>query len=164
MAQPPLRIGHGYDIHRLVSGRKLMLGGIPIPHSKGLEGHSDADCLIHALADAILGALALPDIGHYFPNQDPTFKNMESRWILVKAVEEAQRLGFLINNVDISLIAEEPKIGPYLPQMRTQLAQLLKISENAVGLKATTNEGMDAIGNGEAIAAHAVVLLIGLPS
>ncbi len=156
----PMRIGHGYDIHQVIAGRKLVLGGVHIPYERGLEGHSDADCLTHALADAILGALALPDIGHYFPNNDPQWRGVNSQIILAKAVSEAKRLGYCIGNVDISLIAEAPKIGPHVAAMKTMLATTLETPESAIGLKATTNEGQDAIGQGLAIAAHAVVLLI----
>ena len=156
----PMRIGHGYDIHRLITKRKLILGGIHIPSEKGLEGHSDADCLTHALADAILGALGLPDIGHYFPNNDPQWHGINSQIILAKAVSEGKRLGYRIGNVDISLIAEAPKIGPYIAAMKTMLAATLETPENTIGLKATTNERQDSIGQGLAISAHAVVLLI----
>jgi 2-C-methyl-D-erythritol 2,4-cyclodiphosphate synthase len=155
----PFRIGHGYDIHRLVLGRKLILGGVHIPCERGLDGHSDADCLTHALADAILGALALPDIGHYFPNNDPQCRGMDSQAILAKAIKEAEHMGYRIGNVDISIIAEVPKLGPYLGTMREILADTLGISGGSIGLKATTNEGQDSIGQGLSIATHAVVLL-----
>lgn len=153
------RMGHGYDIHQLISGRPLILGGVHIPYEKGLDGHSDADCLLHALSDAILGAMGLPDIGHYFPNNEMQYKGIHSMEILKKALSEANKEGFEVNNVDLSLLAEAPKIGPFIPQMRTLIAQALKIDPRAVGIKATTNEGQDSIGQGNSIAAHAVVLM-----
>jgi 2-C-methyl-D-erythritol 2,4-cyclodiphosphate synthase len=153
------RIGHGYDIHRLVPGRPLVLGGVTIPHPLGLEGHSDADCLLHALADAILGAMGLPDIGHYFPNTDPAFKNIDSAQIVSKAVAEAKLKGYVVENADTTLLAEAPKIGPHIPSMRQKIAGCLQVSEDAVGIKATTHEGQDSIGQKQSIAAHAVVLL-----
>ncbi|HQU08910.1 MAG: 2-C-methyl-D-erythritol 2,4-cyclodiphosphate synthase [Verrucomicrobia bacterium 21-51-4] len=159
MANPSLRIGHGYDIHPLIEGRPLVLGGITIASAKGLEGHSDADALTHALADAIFGAVALPDIGVYFPNTDPACKGMNSQLILKKAIEEARKLGYELLNADITVIAEAPKLKPHWAAMRTQLAETLGVAPSVIGLKATTNEGMDATGRGEAIAAYAVVLL-----
>jgi 2-C-methyl-D-erythritol 2,4-cyclodiphosphate synthase len=154
-----LRIGHGYDIHRLVEGRRLVLGGVVIPCNKGLDGHSDADCLTHALADAILGALALPDIGHYFPNTDETIAGIDSQKILAKAMKEATARGYVVLNADLSIIAQEPKILPYREAMREVLAKTLGVLSECVGIKATTNEGMDDLGKGLGIAAHAVVLL-----
>ena len=159
MNQPPFRIGHGFDLHRLVKGRKLILGGIEIPHNLGLLGHSDADCLIHALADAILGALAQPDIGHLFPDNDPSNKDLESSIILTKAVETAKELGFSLANVDITLIAQRPKIGPHIAAIRSKLAPLLNLTENQIGIKATTHEEIGSLGREEGIAAHAVCLL-----
>jgi 2-C-methyl-D-erythritol 2,4-cyclodiphosphate synthase len=156
----PFRIGLGYDIHRLVAGRKLILGGIEIPSEVGLDGHSDADALTHALADAVLGALALPDIGHFFPNTDPRYRGMDSQGILGRAVAEAKTRGYKIGNVDIAVIAERPRLAAHVPKMKERLAATLGVTVEDVGLKATTNEGCDAIGAGEAIAAHAVVLLV----
>lgn len=153
------RIGTGYDIHRLVEGRKVILGGVEIPHSKGLEGHSDADCLTHALADAILGAMGLKDIGHYFPPGDPSCKDMDSQLILAKAVDEAKKRGYAVSNVDIMIIAEEPKVGPYLGQMKAILAKTMNVDVSQIGLKATTNERIGDIGRGLGIAAHAVCLM-----
>jgi 2-C-methyl-D-erythritol 2,4-cyclodiphosphate synthase len=155
----PLRVGLGYDIHRLVPGRKLILGGIPIPGDLGLDGHSDADVLTHALADAILGALALPDIGHFFPNSDPRCSGMDSQEILRRALTEATNRGYKIGNADIALLAERPKLAPHIPAMKTLLAQTLQVTPEDIGIKATTNEGCDAVGAGQAIAAHAIVLL-----
>lgn len=153
------RVGIGYDIHRLVSGRPLVLGGVEIPFAKGLEGHSDGDALLHAITDAVLGAAALPDIGHYFPPSDPRFKGISSRVMLEKAVSEAARAGYAVGNVDGVVIAEAPKIGPHRETIRQLIAACLQISIDRVQVKGKTNEGLDAIGRGEAIAAHAVVLL-----
>ncbi|MEM9227068.1 MAG: 2-C-methyl-D-erythritol 2,4-cyclodiphosphate synthase [Verrucomicrobiota bacterium] len=155
----PFRIGLGYDIHRFVEGRKLILGGVEVPHSRGLDGHSDADCLTHALADAVLGALGLPDIGHFFPNTDPRCKDMDSQDILRKAVEEAHQQGYVVANCDIALIAEEPKIAPHLDAMKLALSQSLQVAVTEIGLKATTNEKIGDLGRAAGIAAHAVVLL-----
>jgi 2-C-methyl-D-erythritol 2,4-cyclodiphosphate synthase len=158
---PPWRIGHGYDIHRLVEGRDLVLGGIKFDTSYGLEGHSDADCLTHAICDAILGAAGLPDIGHHFPNTDPAFRGINSQELLSRCVALARERGWTVVNVDASLIAERPKIGPRLEAMRARLAETLGLPSSAVGIKATTNEGVGEIGRGAAIAAHAVCLLAG---
>jgi len=156
----PFRIGLGYDIHRFRLARRLVLGGVEIPHEKGLDGHSDADCLTHALADAVLGALGLPDIGHFFPNDDPACKDMDSQDILRRAVDEAHQRGYAVGNVDIALIAEEPKIAPHLDKMKATLAASLRIAPAEVGLKATTNEKIGDLGRCAGIAAHAVCLLV----
>lgn len=156
----PFRVGLGYDIHRFAPLRRLVLGGVEIPHDKGLDGHSDADCLTHALADAVLGALGLPDIGHFFPNDDPSCKNMDSQDILRRAVAEADSRGYYVGNVDIALIAEEPKIAPHLDEMKAVLAKSLGVSPTEVGLKATTNEKIGDLGRCAGIAAHATCLLI----
>lgn len=153
------RIGFGYDIHQLVENRPLVLGGIHISYRKGLEGHSDADCLIHAIVDSILGAAGLRDIGYYFPDTDPANRNKASRLFLEGAVREVSQRGFKIINVDTTIIAEAPKLSPYMDQMRKLLSQILKIEPECVGIKATTNEKMDATGEGRAIAAYAVCLL-----
>ncbi len=155
-----MRIGHGYDIHRTQTGRKMILGGVEIQCGFGLEGHSDADCLSHAIADAILGSMGLPDIGHYFPNDDTDIEGIDSQKIIVQAVKEAAKLGYRVNNVDASLIAERPKIGPYLGAMKKRLSDSLGIDHSCIGIKATTNEETDDIGKGLAIAAHAVVLMV----
>lgn len=155
-----MRIGHGYDIHRTQTGRKMILGGVEIQCGFGLEGHSDADCLSHAIADAILGSMGLPDIGHYFPNDDTDIEGIDSQKIIIQAVKEAAKLGYRVNNVDASLIAERPKIGPYLGAMKKRLSDSLGIDHSCIGIKATTNEEADDIGKGLAIAAHAVVLMI----
>ena len=156
----PFRIGQGYDVHRFAEGRKLILGGVEIPHALGLEGHSDADCLTHALADAILGALALPDIGVHFPPSDPALEGIDSMKILLKAKEQCKAKGYLIGNVDATIIAEKPTISPYVNAMKERLAQILDVETNQIGIKATTNEGIGGIGRGEGIGAHAVCLLV----
>jgi 2-C-methyl-D-erythritol 2,4-cyclodiphosphate synthase len=156
----PFRVGLGYDIHPFAEGRRLVLGGVEIPSARGLAGHSDADVLTHALADAVLGAAGLPDIGHYFPNTDPAHAGIDSREILRCSVAEAGRLGWEVGNVDVALIAEAPKIAPYLAEMRSRLAESLGVSPGEVGIKATTHEKLGALGRGEGIAAHAVCLLV----
>lgn len=158
--EPTYRIGHGYDLHRLVKGRTLVLGGVVIPYPKGLEGHSDADCLTHAIADAILGGVCLPDIGHFFPDTDPAFKDIDSLEILKRANAEAAQRGFSIVNIDSTVVAQEPKLSPSIGKMRRALAGTLRIPLFHIGIKATTNEGVGVIGRGEAIAAYAVALLI----
>ena len=155
-----LRIGHGYDIHRIVSGRPMILGGVHFPECPvGLDGHSDADCLTHAICDALLGAAALPDIGHFFPNTDPTYKNIDSQVLLQRVTTELRTRGWQIVNLDASLIAELPKIYPRLTEMKAALARSTGLDVSQIGLKATTNEGVDQIGQGLAIAAHAVALI-----
>ncbi len=156
---PKIRTGHGFDLHRLVKGRKLILGGIEIPHHLGLLGHSDADCLIHALADAMLGALGLPDIGHHFPDNDPSNKDLDSSDILLHANQLLKEKGYMVGNIDLTLIAQKPKLADYLPSIRSNLSKLLKIQEDCIGLKATTHEGIGSLGREEGIAAHAVCLL-----
>lgn len=153
------RIGHGYDIHRLVTGRRLVLGGVTFDTEYGLEGHSDADCLTHAICDAILGAAGLPDIGHFFPNTDPAFKDIDSQQLLQRVCAEVVKLGYDIVNIDVSVIAEKPKIAPRLSEMKTVLARSAGVTADEIGIKATTNEGVGDLGRGVAIAAHAVVLL-----
>ena len=153
------RIGHGYDIHRIVPGRPLVLGGVRFDTDYGLEGHSDADCLTHAICDAILGAAGLPDIGHFFPNTDPALKDINSQKLLQRVIAEITRLGFDLVNVDATVVAEKPKIFPRLNDMKRALADSTGLLISDIGLKATTNEGIDEIGRGLAIAAHAVVLL-----
>jgi 2-C-methyl-D-erythritol 2,4-cyclodiphosphate synthase len=153
------RIGHGYDIHRIVTGRPLILGGVRFDTDFGLDGHSDADCLTHAICDAILGAAALPDIGHFFPNTDPAFKNIDSQLLLQRVRAEIMKLGFDLVNIDATLIAEKPKIAPHLAAMKATLAKSAGLLPDEVGLKATTNEGVGDLGRGVAIAAHAVALL-----
>ena len=156
----PIRIGHGYDLHRLVSERKLILGGVEIPFHLGLLGHSDADCLTHSLADAILGALSLPDIGHYFPDNDPANKDLDSQIILSKALSETDRLGYQVGNIDLTIIAEKPKILHYIEKIKTSLSNTMNIPKERIGIKATTNEQIGAIGRMEGIATFAVCSLI----
>ena len=153
------RIGLGYDIHRLIKGRPLILGGVHIPYNRGLEGHSDADCLTHAISDAILGAAGLRDIGHYFPNTDPQYKDINSQKILYEAYQKAKMAGFSLINIDATLIAEAPKIEPYIEAIKATLSQTLVLPPRFIGIKATTNEKMGALGRGIGIATQAVCLL-----
>ena len=153
------RIGHGYDIHRIVTGRPLVLGGVKFDTDFGLDGHSDADCLTHAICDALLGAAGLPDIGIFFPNTDPAYKNIDSQILLRRVVAELHSRGYAPSNIDATLIAEKPKIYPRLGEIKAILANSTALSPDAIGLKATTNEGVDELGRGLAIAAHAVVLI-----
>lgn len=155
------RIGFGYDIHPLVEGRRLMLGGIEVPSPRGLDGHSDADVLLHALCDALLGAAGMPDIGNLFPNTDPAYQGIASIKLLHDVRARLAQAGYLVGNVDLTLIAEAPKIAPYVPQMRRQIADALRIEPARVGIKATTNEGLGSLGRGEGIAAYAVAAIIG---
>ncbi len=150
------KCGIGYDAHRLVEGRKLILGGVEIPHSLGLDGHSDADVLCHAIADALLGAIGENDIGHHFPNTDESIRGISSLAILARVQEVLARKQARIANVDATLIAEAPKIGPHIPKMREEIARALKIEAGRVGIKATTNEGLGTIGRGEGMAAMAI--------
>jgi 2-C-methyl-D-erythritol 2,4-cyclodiphosphate synthase len=154
-----IRIGNGYDIHKLVTGRPLILGGVTIEHELGLLGHSDADVLTHAIMDAILGALSLGDIGHYFPPTDPQWKGANSLKLLEQVHELIKSKGWHIGNIDSVIVAERPKLKPYIQTMCDRLAQTLGIPVDQVGVKATTNEKLDAVGNEEGIAAYAVVLL-----
>jgi 2-C-methyl-D-erythritol 2,4-cyclodiphosphate synthase len=153
------RSGIGYDAHRLVEGRKLILGGIEIAHSRGLEGHSDADVLSHAIADALLGAIGAGDIGQHFPNTDESIRGISSIEILKHASALLAEKKARITNVDATLIAEAPKIAPHIPAMRKTIAAAIGVSESTVSIKATTNEGMDAIGRGEGMAAMAVATI-----
>jgi 2-C-methyl-D-erythritol 2,4-cyclodiphosphate synthase len=154
-----LRIGHGYDIHRTVAGRPLVLGGVTFDADFGLDGHSDADALTHAICDALLGAAGLPDIGHFFPNTDPAYKNANSQVLLQTVATALRARGWILVNIDATLIAEKPKIAPRLAEMKAILGRSAGLTSDAIGLKATTNEGSDDIGRGLAIAAHAVVLI-----
>ncbi len=154
-----MRIGHGYDAHRLVTGRPLVLGGVTIPHSHGLEAHSDGDVLIHALCDALLGAAGLGDIGKHFPDTDAAFKNIDSRVLLRRVVEALAGKHFAISNVDVTVVAQKPKLAPHIAAMRANLAADLNIAAERVNVKATTTEGMGFEGRLEGISAHAVALL-----
>ena len=151
-----VHVGIGYDVHQLVAKRKLVLGGVEIPHTKGLDGHSDADALMHAICDAILGALGEEDIGHFFPNTDPRWKNVASSVFLVEAARQVARRKGKIVNVDATVIAQEPKIYPHIAKMKKRIATALNVSEKQIGVKATTNEKMGFIGRKEGIAAMAV--------
>jgi 2-C-methyl-D-erythritol 2,4-cyclodiphosphate synthase len=155
----PFRIGHGYDIHRLVPGRALVLGGVRIAFKLGLEGHSDADCATHAVCDALLGAAGLPDIGHFFPNSDPAWKGVDSQVLLARVVAELAKLGYAPVNLDVTILAERPRLQPHIEGMKAALAGSSGLQPDAVGIKATTNEGVGELGRGIAIAAHAVALV-----
>jgi 2-C-methyl-D-erythritol 2,4-cyclodiphosphate synthase len=154
-----IRIGNGYDIHRLVSDRPLILGGVQIPHELGLLGHSDADVLTHAIMDAMLGALSLGDIGHYFPPTDPQWRGADSLVLLKQVNQLILNKGWQVSNIDSVVVAERPKLKPHIGQMRDRLATVLGLTPDQVGVKATTNEKLDAVGREEGIAAYAVVLL-----
>lgn len=155
-----IRTGIGYDIHQFAAGRQLVLGGIEIESERGLIGHSDADVVLHALADALLGAAALGDIGHLFPPSDPTLANIDSRIILRAAGTRVREAGYAISNVDLTIIAERPKIAPHIAAMQTAIAQDLEILPTSVGIKATTNERLGSIGREEGIAALAIATII----
>jgi 2-C-methyl-D-erythritol 2,4-cyclodiphosphate synthase len=155
-----MRIGFGFDVHQFAEGRELWLGGVKIPHPKGALGHSDADVLLHAICDAILGALALGDIGKHFPDTDPFLKGIDSKILLHKVISLINDKGYRIGNIDASLCLEKPKIMPYADQMRAVIAQLCAITIDDISVKATTNEKMGFIGREEGIVAYAVVLLL----
>lgn len=156
---PPFRIGTGYDIHPLVEGRRLVLGGVEIDFEKGLLGHSDSDALTHALCDALLGAASLGDIGKHFPASDPRYRDVSSLDLLARVARLIDDAGFLVANVDATILAERPKLAPSIDPMRERIAAVLGIDAGQVSVKAKTGEGLDAVGRGEAIAAHAVALL-----
>jgi len=153
------RIGIGYDIHRLVENRKLVLGSVEIPYKKGLKGHSDGDALLHAIADAMLGALALGDIGNHFPDTDPKFKDADSTVLLGEVYKLVSERGWEPTNIDANIIAEKPKMAPHIEAMRVHISEILSIPADAVSVKARTHEGLDAVGKGEAIEVQAVVLM-----
>jgi len=154
-----VRVGHGYDAHRLVAGRPLILGGVEIPYHLGLEGHSDADVLSHAVGDALLGAMAAGDLGTHFPDKDPAYKGISSIILLKRIMAMAENRGLTPVNVDATIVAQRPRLAPYIPQMTGNIAAALGLSRDAVNVKATTTEGMGFAGREEGIAAHAVVLL-----
>lgn len=154
------RIGQGFDLHKLVEGRKLILGGIEIKSDKGLLGHSDADALIHSIIDALFGALALGDIGTHFPDNDEKYKDIDSAILLKEAYDIVKSKGYRINNIDNTILAQAPKMKPHIPLMTANLAKILEISENQISIKAKTMEEQDSIGQKKAIAVHTVVLLI----
>ena len=154
-----MRIGHGYDVHRLVEGRRLILGGVEIPFERGLLGHSDADVLAHAVMDALLGAAALGDIGKLFPDSDPAYEGADSLALLERVVAALAEAGYRIGNVDATVLAQRPKLAPHIPLMRERLAAAMGVDPGRVSVKATTEEGLGFTGTGEGIAAHAVALI-----
>lgn len=156
---PPFRIGQGYDCHRLVEGRKLIIGGVTIPHRTGLLGHSDADVLLHAITDAILGAAGLGDIGRHFPDTDPVFAGADSRVLLREACKRVREAGYVIGNVDATIIAQAPKMAPHVPLMVENVAADLEVATGQVNIKAKTNEKMGFLGREEGIAVEAVALI-----
>ena len=155
-----MRIGQGFDVHQLVEGRKLIVGGVEIPYNKGLLGHSDADVLLHAITDALLGAAALGDLGRHFADSDAKFKDIDSRILLREALHLVREQGYRIGNVDATIIAQAPRMAPHIPQMVAHIAADLRMEKNAVNVKATTTEQLGFSGRGEGIAAQAVVLLL----
>jgi len=155
----PFRVGFGYDAHQLVPGRKLVVGGVSIPHTKGALGHSDADVLLHAIADALLGATALGDIGTHFPDTDSSFKNMDSKIIVKQVLTLLKENNYSVGNIDTTIILQQPKISAFIPEMRKQIARILEIDESDVSVKATTTEHMGFVGREEGIAAYAVVMV-----
>ena len=154
-----MRVGHGYDVHRLVENRKLILGGVEIPWEKGLLGHSDADVLTHALMDALLGAAALGDIGHLFPDKDPAYEGADSIELLKVVMDRLDEVGWKLGNADVTVIAQKPKLAPHIPAMRERLAKAMRAEIHQVSVKATTEEKLGFTGEGLGIAAHAVVLI-----
>lgn len=158
-----MRIGHGYDVHQLVAGRKLIVGGVDIPHDKGLLGHSDADVLLHAICDALLGAAALGDIGKHFADTDAKFKNIDSRILLREVARLINHAGYRVGNIDATIIAQAPKMAPHIARMVENIAADLGVAMNAVNVKATTTEKLGFAGRGEGIAAEAVALLLVAP-
>lgn len=159
MAEQNFRIGLGYDIHKLTTGRELIIGGVHIPYEKGLLGHSDADVLVHAIIDALLGALAMDDIGTLFPDTDDRFKDADSLDLLRKVYEKVQAQGYWINNIDTNIIAQEPRLMPFIPEMKAVLAPILGLVDTDISIKAKTKEQLDAVGGKLAIEAQAVVML-----
>jgi 2-C-methyl-D-erythritol 2,4-cyclodiphosphate synthase len=156
---PPFRIGQGYDVHALVDGRPLILGGVRVPYEKGLLGHSDADALLHALTDALLGAAGLNDIGQLFPDNDPQFKNMDSRILLRRALECVTEAGYLVGNIDATIVAQAPRMAPHIALMRERIAQALGVGLGQVNVKAKTAEKLGPVGQGQSMEARAVALL-----
>ena len=153
------RIGIGYDLHRLEEGRKLIIGGVNIPYEKGLLGHSDADVLVHAIIDSLLGALAMPDIGTLFPDTDSKYKDIDSLKLLVNVYSRVKQSGYLINNLDTNIIAQAPKMMPFIPQMKEVLSKVLELDINDISIKAKTKEHLDAVGEKRAIEAQAVIIV-----
>ena len=159
MSDQPIRIGHGYDVHRLVECRDLIIGGVNIPHTHGLLGHSDADVLLHAICDALLGAMGLGDIGKHFPDNDPAFKDIDSRILLLRTAELIREKGWQIGNIDATVVAQAPRLSPYIEKMKENIATVLDLPQNTINVKATTEEQLGFTGEGLGIAAHAVCLL-----
>ena len=157
-----MRVGHGYDVHRFEQGRKLVLGGVEIEHEVGLAGHSDADVLLHAICDALLGGAGLGDIGHHFPDTDEQYKGIDSRLLLREVVKNVNELGYRVSNLDATLVLQRPKVAAQLPLMKQNIITDLEVEPDRVNLKATTTEGLGAMGREEGVAAHAVVLLEGV--
>ena len=155
------RIGHGYDVHRLVEGRKLILGGVEIAHTKGLLGHSDADVLLHAISDALLGAAAMGDIGGMFPDTDPAFKDADSLELLKAVIKRLGSAGYKVGNIDATVIAQAPKLKPHIENMRANIASACGVDASFINVKATTEEHLGFTGSGEGIAAHAVCIIVG---
>ncbi|AIJ34960.1 2-C-methyl-D-erythritol 2,4-cyclodiphosphate synthase [Porphyromonas gingivalis] len=156
----PFRIGFGFDVHRLSEGYPLWMGGVRLEHSKGLEGHSDADVLIHAICDALLGAAALRDIGYHFPPSDPQYKGIDSKILLARAMELVRSQGYELGNIDATIAAEQPKLNPHIPDMQRVLAEVIQVEVSDISLKATTTEKLGFTGREEGISAYAVALLI----
>ena len=154
-----MRIGHGYDVHRLVEGRKLIIGGVDIPYELGLDGHSDADVLLHAVMDALLGAAAMGDIGGLFPDNDPKYKGIDSMLLLEEVIVRITEKGYRLGNLDVTMIAQKPKMKPHIPQMIQNLARALRVEPSRINVKATTEEHLGFTGSGEGMACHAVCLL-----
>lgn len=155
-----MRIGHGYDVHRLVEGRKLILGGTEVPHKLGLDGHSDADVLVHAIMDALLGAAALGDIGKLFPDTDEAFRGIDSTILLNRVLLAIREKGFSVGNVDCTILAQKPKLAPYIPQMKQRIAEVLQVDPDQINVKATTEERLGFTGSEQGIAAHAVCIIV----
>jgi len=159
MSAPKIRVGYGYDVHRYVEGRKLILGGVTVPAERGLLGHSDADVLLHAIADALLGAAAMRDIGYHFPDTDPSYAGADSVMLLREVYRLLLERGYRVGNIDATIVAEAPKLSPFVPRMQERIAETLDLSVGEVSIKATTNERMGFVGREEGMAAHAVVLI-----
>ena len=157
--KPSIRVGYGYDVHRLEEGEEFWLGGILVPHTKGAVGHSDADVLIHVICDALLGAANLRDIGFHFSDQDPAFKGIDSKILLEKVMELIRKKGFEVGNIDVTVCLQQPKVNPHIPKMKTCLASVMAIEVEDISIKATTTEKLGFVGTEEGVAAHATVLI-----
>lgn len=157
---PDIRVGHGYDVHRLTAGRKLVLGGVDIPYELGLLGHSDADVLVHAVLDALIGAIGLGDIGKHFPDTDPAYQGISSMVLAERVAELLRDNGFSVGNIDATVVAQRPKLLPYIPKMKSNIADVFSLPSDRVNIKATTEEQLGFTGRGEGISAHAVCLIV----